>query len=119
MITWVRLWPLLALPTLLVAGLGALPTGALRGQPLGGGPWRQVVLNHVLLPLLPGDAAAQVVNGFARATVLQEWLVTALIALNINVALLPVLYGAGTLLVRASAALAKQDLQQKRAAARR
>lgn len=118
MITWIQVWPILGVPWLLIAGVAALPTAAFGGRTLGGGPVREWLLNHWLLPVLPHDAAASLVAWFQQAGAAQEWLIAALIALNANAVLLPVLYGIGLGVIRINNALTNKDIELKRRAAR-
>jgi hypothetical protein len=118
MLTWFRLWPLLALPVLLLFLLISLPMFEVRHQLLGGPLVRQWLLNHGLLPLLPDTQAQQVIQWFSGASVLQEWLLTFLIALNINALLLLPLFFVGQLIIRFSAWTVRTELNIKRQSVR-
>lgn len=118
MITWIQVWPILLLPTILIAGIAALPTAALKGRDLGGGPIREWLLNHLLLPLIPQDAGRALVAWFQHASGVQEWLVALLIALNTNAVLLPAFYGLGLVMIRTGNWFTNKDLELKRGAAR-
>ncbi len=118
MLTWFRLWPLLALPIFLLSLLISLPLFEVRRQLLGGGLVRQWLLNHGLLPLLPEQQAQQIIHWFAQASVLQEWLLAFLIALNINGLLLLPLFIAGQLIIQFSAWTMRTELNIKRQSVR-
>lgn len=119
MTSWIRFWPLLCVPVVLLALLSGLPTVPWHAHVLGGGPVRQWVLNHGLLPLLPTPWAAQIVAWDAHWSVLPEWLLTVWVAVNLNVVLLPPLYVLGSLLITLMNWLARTDLGQKQAALRK
>jgi hypothetical protein len=119
MITWIQLWPLLGLPSFAIGVLTALPTVDAFGRVLGGGVLREWLLNHVALPLLPDAISISLVRWFEHATVIQEWGLAMLIALHINVALLPLLYFTGEAILRLNNWFTTTDLQLKRKAARR
>ncbi len=114
MITWIQLWPVLMMPTIILSALSAMPTRLFNGRMLGGGPVREYLLNHVVLPLLPADASAALVNWFAAASSMQEWLLAFAVSVNINAMLLPLLYGLGVLVIQVSSWFAKKDIQLKR-----
>ncbi len=114
MLTWFRLWPLLALPVFLFSLLISLPMFEVRQQLLGGGLVRQWLLNHGLVPLLPDQQTAQIIHWFAQASVLQEWSLAFLIALNINALLLLPLFFVGQLIITFSAWTMRTELNIKR-----
>ena len=114
MLTWFRLWPLLALPVFLLSLLISLPIFEVRHQLLGGALVRQWLLNHGLLPLLPEVQAAQIIDWFSGASALQEWLLVFLIALNINALLLMPLFFVGQLVIKFSAWTMRTELNIKR-----
>lgn len=114
MITWVQLWPLLAAPAFLASLLSALPTFALKGVLLGGGPLRQWLINTFMLPVVPTEAGHDFVAWFAHASVVSEWFVSFFVALNVNAILLPALYLVGALIIRVQAWLARMDINQRR-----
>ena len=118
MLTWFRLWPLLALPIFLLSLLISLPMFEVRHQLLGGGLVRQWLLNHGLLPLLPDVQTQQIIGWFSQASVLQEWLLAFLIALNINAILLLPLFFVGQLVIKISAWTMRTELNIKRQSVR-
>ena len=118
MITWIQVWPILGMPTIVVAGIAALPTAEFRSRILGGGPVREWLLNHLLLPLIPQDAGLALAAWFQHANGVQEWLVALLIALNVNAVLLPAFYGLGFVIIRTGNWFTNKDLELKRTAAR-
>ena len=118
MLTWFRLWPLLALPVFILSLLISLPMFEVRHQLLGGPLVRQWLLNHGLLPLLPDAQAVQLIQWFSVATALQEWLLAFLIALNINALFLLPLFFTGQLAIRLSAWTMRTELKLKRQSAR-
>ena len=119
MMTWIQLWPLLGVPIVLVAALAAIPTAEFNNRIMGGGPIREWLLNHLLLPVLPTDTGASLIGWFSHASVFKEWLLAVLIGLNLNALLLPLLYGVGVLLIQMQSWLMRKDLDLKRQQARR
>lgn len=95
MITWLKIWPLLLMPTVILSAIAAFPTSLIGGRVLGGGPVREYYLNHFLLPVLPADASASLVSWFSAASSMQEWLLAFAISVNLNAVLLPLLYVLG------------------------
>ena len=45
MITWLKIWPLLLMPTVILSAIDAFPTSLIGGRVLGGGPVREYYLN--------------------------------------------------------------------------
>jgi hypothetical protein len=119
MITWLQLWPLLALPTLILGAITAIPTKLINGHVMGGGPVREYLLNHVLVPVLPNDAAVSVVQWFAHANAFQEWFLSLLVIVNINGLLLPLLFVFGQGLIALSTWFTRKNIQLKRDAIRK
>ena len=119
MITWLQLWPLLTLPTLILGAITAIPTMHINGREMGGGPVREYFLNHALVPVLPHDAAMALVQWFAHANAMQEWFLALLLAVNINGMLLPLLFVLGQGLIALSTWFTRKDIQLKRDAIRR
>ena len=95
MITWLKIWPLLLMPTVILSAIAAFPTSLIGGRVLGGGPVREYYLNHFLLPVLPADASASLVSWFSTASSTQEWLLAFAVSVNLNAILLPLLYVLG------------------------
>jgi len=118
MLTWIRLWPLLALPVFIVSLLISLPMFEIRHHLLGGGLVREWLLNHLLLPVLPVAQAAQIVHWFSQSNFLGEWLFAFLIGLNINAILLVPLLLFGQLLIQVSAWTLRTELKLKRQSVR-
>lgn len=114
MLTWLRLWPLLVLPTFFISLLMSLPLFEIRGVTLGGGLVRQWLLNHLVLPLAPLEQGALLVNWFTAAGVVQEWAMALLIAINMNAVLLLPLYGIGQGLIKLSGWYVRTELELKR-----
>jgi hypothetical protein len=84
---WFVLSALLAFPTLHLEknliGFGPATVG--------GGPIRQWVCNTLLLPMLPSGLAQQAAAFFKAASVLQEWVLTAITLLPYSAAFVPLL----------------------------
>ncbi len=118
MITWIQLWPLLGLPTLIVAALAAIPTVVFHGRPFGGGPVREWLFNHVLLLPLPHAVTVALVARFAHPSILQQWLLALLAALNLNAILLPLLYVIAAAVIGGSGYAARKNIELKRRGAR-
>ena len=114
MLTWLRVWPLLVLPVLLITLLASLPTFEHNESLLGGGPVREWLLNQALLPLLPDTQAFVLVGWFESASVPAEWLLALLIAVNINALLLLPLYAIGGGMIALSQWLTRTELHLKR-----
>ncbi len=118
MLTWIRLWPVFVIPVFLLNAIGFLPTYFYEGRHWGGGPIRQWMLNTFLIPILNYDQGKQIIQWFNEASVLQESLMYSLIILNINVFLIPVLYGAGNVLMKGLNRIPVRGLELKRQAVR-
>lgn len=118
MLTWFRLWPLLALPVFILSLLISLPMFEVRHQLLGGGLVRQWLLNRGLLPLLPDVQTQQIIQWFSQASALQEWLLALFIAVNINALLLLPLFFVGQLIIGFSAWTVRTELNIKRKSVR-
>jgi hypothetical protein len=114
LITWLRIWPLLLMPTVILSALAAFPTSLIGGRVLGGGPVREYYVYHFLLPVLPANASAALVNWFATASSMQEWLLAFAVPVNLNAILLPLLYALGVFVIQVSSWVAKKDIQLKR-----
>lgn len=119
MISWVAAAPWLVAPGLLVFLAGLIPELNVIGAQVGGGLVRQGLVNHVLLPVLPETDATTIVDWYMQTDVLGELLLHALIALNINAALLPVLYVLFAGYIGLNNWAAKTDLDLKRRAAKK
>jgi hypothetical protein len=113
MLTWFQAWPFLATPFLLISLLAALPTVTLGSRTLGGAPFREWFLNLILLPLLPTRFEDQVLSWFSSASTLNEWLIVALVALNLNAILLPALYWIIENMIRLSGWITRKSLSLK------
>lgn len=119
MITWLRLAPWLVVPGVLVFLVGLLPDVTLLGTPVGGGLVREWCVNQLLLPVLPVTDAARVVAWYLQTRLAGELLLHALVALNLNTALLLVLYPLFAGFIRWNHWVAKTDLTLKRTSAKR
>lgn len=118
MITWLNLIPLFLMPTILVGMLSAIPTFVFNGRTLGGGPFREYLVNHVALTLIPNSWAALLVDWFAGASVLGEWCLAFWLGININAMLLPFIYALGLGFIAVSGWWAKTDMQLKQKSVR-
>lgn len=116
MITWLLMGPLLSLPTALLALLCAVPQITVNNRMVGGAQLRQWLLNHVADRVLPNAQGAELITWFQHASVLQEWLLSVLIAINLNAVVLPALYAIGAMVIWFSSWSAKTDLALKRKA---
>ena len=114
MITWLTLGPIFLVPSIILTALASCPTFLFRGRVLGGGPVREFYLNHFVLPVLPHDAGVRLVDWFSSATVVQEWLLALVAAININAALLPLLYGLGFCVITVSSWMARKNIELQR-----
>ena len=102
------------MPTVILSAIAAIPTFLIGGRVHGGGPAREYYLNHFLLPLLPADASAALVNWFSSASSMQEWLLAFAVSVNLNAIMLPLLYALGVFAIQVSSWVAKKDIQLKR-----
>lgn len=118
MITWLQAWPLMAAPFVLISLLAALPTITFQSRTLGGLSFRQWFLDHFLLPVIPSMFEDRVLNWFSSAGTLDEWLLVALVALNINAILLPALYFLVDSFISFSAWITRKSLDLKSNAVR-
>lgn len=100
MITWAPLLPLMILPTLLIGALGLLPELHLAHIHISGESVRLFFVAHVLSPFLTSTTAGVFAQWYAVASAPARLALHGLIAVNINAALLPVLYGAGVVAIR-------------------
>ncbi|MES0328327.1 MAG: hypothetical protein ABUK13_09075 [Gammaproteobacteria bacterium] len=114
MITWVRLWPLLLSPLLVISFLSVIPVFTVRDHILGGGVFVEWLLNRILLPLLPWEQGNQLVQWFSGASYGQELMLALLMALNITALIMPVLYGLGELVIWLTAFFTRKELELKR-----
>lgn len=119
MISWIAVAPMLALPGLIIFLLGLLPDVPFLNQAIGGGIVREFLVNHLLLSWLPYEDAVRVVAWYMHTDLAGELLLHALLALNINVLLLPLLYPLAAGYIGVNNWAAKTDLTLKRNAAKR
>jgi hypothetical protein len=119
MITWLQIAPFLAVPGLLVFLFGLLPMVEVFGTPVGGGLVREWCVNHLVLPVLPVADALTLVEWYMHTRLSGELLLHALVALNMNTALLLVLYPLAAGYIRLNNWVAKTDLALKRGSAKR
>lgn len=119
MMTWLQAWPLLGLPVFFSSLIGAIPTLTLQGRVLGGGPFRQWMLNHFLVPLLPATPLSELHGWFLQAGVWEQWCLVTLVALNLNALLLPVLYWLVGRLIALNTWMASKSYELKSNAVRR
>lgn len=118
MITWLQLWPLLLMPTIILSALAGMPSRVFSGRLLGGGPVREYYLNHFVLPVLPADAGASLVAWFSTASGFQEWLLAFCVSINLNALMLPLLFAFGFVVIQLSTWFSKKNIQLKREAMR-
>lgn len=116
MITWLALAPLLALPGLAVFVAGLLPALEVLGRPVGGALVRHWCVEHWVIPLLPAADATRLLAWYAHSGKLGEVLLHALVAVNLNAALLPLLAPLAAGLLRLNHWATKTDLDLKRKA---
>ncbi|MDA8362524.1 MAG: hypothetical protein M0Z84_01610 [Gammaproteobacteria bacterium] len=118
MTTWIALWPLLAVPCVLMIAIGAVPSLLLGVHEIGGAAVRNWCVVHLLLDWLPGDARVRLLVWFDRTDALRRWAFYLLIAINVNALLLPVLYGVGEAALRLQAWAVRRQLETQSRAAR-
>lgn len=118
MITWLQLWPVMLMPTVILTALASMPTRMFNGRFMGGGPVREYYLNHFMLPLLPADTGSQLVAWFSTASGMQEWFLGLAVSVNLNAVMLPLLYGLGVVIIGLSSWVSKKNIDLKRQAMR-
>ena len=119
MITWLSVAPFLLVPGMLVFFSGLVPMVDVLGTPIGGGLVREWCVNHLVLPLLPVADASRVVDWYMQTSFSGELALHALVSLNLNTALLLVLYPLAAGFIRVNNWAAKTDLALKRDSAKR
>jgi len=119
MITWLQIAPFMVVPGLLMFLSGLLPMVEVLGTPIGGGLVREWCVNHLVLPVLPVAEALTLVEWYMHTRLSGELLLHALVAININTALLLVLYPLAAGFIRINNWMAKTDLALKRTSAKR
>lgn len=112
MMTWLTLWPFTLIPFLMVFLLGAIPESKSLGI-YTGGYIREWFLNHAVLPLMSNSMAMVVVNGFSRASYLEELALHFLVSLNVFAICFPFMYLAGTGIIHGYTWFSKTSLKQK------
>ncbi len=118
MMTWFSAWPLAASPFFIISLVSAIPTFVYKGGTLGGLPIREWILDHLLLPVLPAAIEDRILDWFSHASYLEEWLLVAFVAININAALLPLLYYLVGGLIRINNYLTRKSYEAKQSAVR-
>ncbi len=98
MITWHRVWPLLLLPYVLIFLIGLFPF------------IREGMLNHILIPVLPYQAAVDLVNWYRGASQLDELLLHLVLSLNLGTLLYPSFYLIGALFIFITNSIAKAQI---------
>lgn len=119
MITWVRLWTIFLVVPLLVWLPGAVPQFSIRGRTFGGGYVRQWFANNVVYPVVPADWWATIQGWYMTTSYAGELALHSLIAIDIGLLSMPLVYVLGTLYIRFLAWLTKTDFSQKTTSVRR
>jgi len=119
MITWLQVAPFLVFPGVLIFISGLVPMVDVLGTSIGGGLVREWFVNHLVLPLLPVVDATRVVEWYMQTSFSGELALHALVSLNLNTALLLVLYPLAAGFIRVNNWAAKTDLALKRGSAKR
>ncbi len=119
MTTWIGLWPLLVLPSILMIALGAVVTMPVAGHEIGGAAVQHWCVVHLLLDWLPGRVHNRLAIWFSGTDALHRWILYLLIVANVNTFLLPLLYGIGEGILRLQAWGVRTDLELKSLAARK
>lgn len=114
MLTWVYLWWICLIPLPLVFVVGALPSIPVFGQVIQGGVVREWFLNHLALPLLTDEAGWILVNWFDQASYGEELIFQLVIAVDVTLLLLPVMYVIGEIFIRLSAWAQTTSHEQRR-----
>ncbi|MHB8453230.1 MAG: hypothetical protein ACYDDO_00765 [Acidiferrobacterales bacterium] len=116
MITWIAFWPFLALPSLLMIGIGGLVSVTVYGRLVGGMIVRRWCIEHLMILWLPPHAGARLEAWVNQAKFAHEWILYVAIAINVNAVLLPILYIVGEGIVRFHGWRVRKDLDLKRSA---
>ncbi len=114
MITWIAFWPFLALPSLLMIGIGSLVSVTVYGRLMGGMIVRHWCIEHLVMLWLPAHAGARLAVWVNEAKSVHEWILYIAITLNVNAVLLPALYIFGEGIVRFHGWRVRKDLDLKR-----
>jgi len=112
--TWVTFWPFLAIPSLVMIGLGGLVTVRFYGHLLGGEPIRQWCIDYLVFTWMPDSAGDRIVVWLSHAPLVHQWILYLLIAVNVNVLLLPAFYLIGEGILRFHHWGVRKDLELKR-----
>ena len=112
MLTWMTLWPFMAIPFVLPFLLGILPMFSIAGQELGGPLLRQSLVNG-LAALLPYEPAVLLVAWFTHASLSQELILHALICLNLGLVVYPLFYAMGVFSIRTAAWRVRTEMAQR------
>ena len=117
-LTWFVLWPLLLLPLAILFVLGAIPDFTLANKSLGGYLLRDMLVNSALA-LFTSEKASLLAQLYEQGDYVRQLLIYGVIALNLNMVILPFLYGIGELIIKVSSWLATAELESKTRTARR
>lgn len=118
-LTWFRLWPLLILPFLMTFLLGLIPSFLLLGKKEVGGFLIREPFVEMAEYVLPGDKAGLLHDLYYAGDYLTQVLIHAVLALNLNLLLLPFIYAVGAFLISVSSWVATTELDVKTQTARR
>jgi len=118
-LTWFRLWPLLILPFLTTFFLGLLPKVSILGDKEVGGFLIREPFVDLTEFLLPEDKAELLHHLYFTGDYLTQVSIHGVLALNLNLLLLPVLYAVGAFLIFVSSWVATAELDVKTQTARR
>lgn len=113
MITWFHIYPALSIPFWLISAIAALPAATFNGHTYSGMRFSEWLLNHFVVPVLPNIWLDPLIDWFIHASKLDAWFFMALIALNLNAIMLPLLYWLATLLISLGSWSSSKSLELK------
>ena len=111
-LTWFVLWPLLIMPSVVVIMLGAIPSLTVFDHVIGGFMFREKLIRLLEL-FLPSDHIAQWHLLYDGANESTQILMHSVIAVNINLLILPLLYVVGTWMIAMNGWFASQTHASK------
>ena len=117
-LTWFRLWPFLFIPLMVLIPILLIPEIYILNQKMGGIYVSDFLVN-LILPFMQNDHALALIDYYKSGGIFSAFVVSMLIAININVLLLPLLYGLGNVIILVSSWFTTTELIVKTKIARR
>lgn len=113
MITWFHIYPALSIPFWLISAIAALPSATFNGHTYSGMRFSEWLLNHFVVPVMPNMWLDPLIGWFMQASKLDAWLLMALVALNLNAIILPILFWMAKLLIQLGSWSSSKSLDLK------